>query len=316
MTRRHPTARRGAAPLAGMLLVVALPACSSDGRELADPVFPPPVAETTTTVPTTVVLTVPTTLPADTTIVPTSDATDGGRVVFDRLYSPANATAEVVGTGAAVGDPVTVDGLPADVITFDVHTDGTFTVQVWIEDEGAHTVCVADTCGRVYTLAPDAETPEEVVVEIEQAIELAADVIPYQEWFPDWSIEIGGALSGTGGSTDVERRVVVVYRNRGRTVDDFVRTILHEFGHVADAVRLDDEERTAYLAAAGFEPGTAWRDPEAQQLDDWARQPAEDFAEVLVAAWTDGRWLPRTRTEPSDELLAAAVALVGLDDVG
>ena len=48
---------------------------------------------------------------------------------------------------------------PADVLSFEVDEDGGFTLQVWIEDEGAHTVCVADACSQVYTLAPDAESP-------------------------------------------------------------------------------------------------------------------------------------------------------------
>lgn len=293
--------------------LVLATACSSDGRELAEPVFPPPATEPppTTLFPTGDVLPAEPVATPPATATPTSEAP--GRVVFDRLYSPANATAEVIGTGALLGDPVTVDGQPADVLSFVVEADGTFTAQVWIEDEGAHTVCVADTCGRVFTLAPDAESAEEVIAKIEEAIVLAKEILPYDELFPEWTIEIGGALSGTGGTADPERRVVTVYRNRGRSVDDFVRTVLHEYGHVVDAERLDDADRAAYLELAGYPAGTAWRDPDARRIEDWARQPSEDFAEVLVAAWTDRRWLPRTRTETSDELLAATLALAGFE---
>jgi hypothetical protein len=291
--------------LAGLL---ATTACSSDGRELADPVFPPPATEPAPT--TTLVLVDE--LPGEPTDPPSASAPAeaAGRVVIDRLYSPANATAELTGTGAVFGDPVTVDGEPADLLSFDID-DGVFTAQVWIEVEGAHTVCVADACGRVFTLAPDAESPEEVVAKIEEAIVLAAEILPYDELFPEWSIEIGGALSGTGGTADADRRVVTVYRNRGRSVDDFVRTILHEYGHVVDAERLDDADRAQYLVLAGYPADTPWRDPEARRIDDWARQPAEDFAEVFVAAWTNGRWMPRTRDTPSDELLAGILALSG-----
>ena len=295
--------------VAMLAMPAVLGACSADGRELAEPAFPPPATEPAATT----TLVVVDELPAEPTDSPLESAPEdaGGRVTFDRLYSPANATAEVTGTGALFGDPVTVDGEPADLLSFEAATDGTFTAQIWIEDEGAHTVCVSDTCGRVFTLAPDAETAEEVVAKIEDAITLAAEILPYDELFPEWSIEIGGALSGTGGTADADRRVVTVYRNRGRTVDDFVRTILHEYGHVVDAERLDDTKRVEYVLAAGYPEGTPWRDPEARRLDDWARQPAEDFAEVFVAAWTDGRWMPRTREVPSDELLATVLALSG-----
>lgn len=308
--------RRPSAWWLAAVLVVA--ACSDDGRELAEPVFPPPEVPAAPVPPDPVPDDASSTVdvlpsePLDDASAPT-DADEGGRVVIDRLSSPANATAEATGTGALLGDPVTVDGVPADLLSFEVDADGSFTVQVWIEDEGAHTVCIADTCGRVFTLAPDAETAEEVVAKIEQAIELATDTLPYDELFPEWSVEIGGALSGTGGTTDEERRVVTIYRNRGRTVDDFVRTILHEYGHVVDVERLDDDDRAAYLELAGFAPDTPWRDPEARRIEDWARQPAEDFAEVMVAAWTDRRWSPRTRSSTSDELLAGVLALSGFE---
>lgn len=314
MTATAATARR----LAVVLAAVLMSACSSDGRELAEPVFPPPPVDTVA--PTTVDL-LPSeppdpTLPPPGTEPPATDAPNlavDRRVVVDRLSSPANATAEAVGTGARPGDTITVDGEEADILRFDVSSDGSFTATVRIEDEGAHTVCIADGCGRVYTLAPDAESDEEVVAKIDEAIVLAAEVLPYADLFPEWTIEIGGAFSGTGGTTDVERRTVVVYRNRGRSVDDFVRTILHELGHVVDAERLDDEARSTYLEAAGYPAGTDWRDPDARRLEDWARQPAEDFAELLVAGWTDRRWLPRTRTDASDDLIAVALELAGFD---
>ena len=91
-----------------------------------------------------------------------------------------------------------------------------------------------------------------------------------------------------------------IYRNRGRSVDDFVRSILHEFGHVVDAERLDDPERVAYLELRGLDPTTEWSEPGAHRMTDWARQPTEDFAEAMVMIWSDGRWVPRT------ELLAPA----------
>ena len=199
------------------------------------------------------------------------------------------------------------------MLSFDLYENGRFNLQVWIDDEGAHTVCVADACGRVYTLAADADTPEEVIAKIEQAIPLAQEYFDFPSEYPDWVIEIGGALSGTGGTTDPDTKTVKIYRNRGRSVDDFVRTILHEFGHVTDFERLDDVERSAYLDLRGIDPSIVWRDEQAHRLDEWGMQPSEDFAEVMVAIWTDERWLPRTEQlapAPSNDAQAAVQLLV------
>ena len=235
-------------------------------------------------------------------------------IVIERLNSPSNATAELAGTGATASDPVTVDGEPADVLSFEGgEPNATFRLQIWIEDEGAHTVCVAATCGRVYTLAPDAETPEQVTEHIDQAIPLALEYLDYPAVFPEWNLEIGGALSGTGGTTDLQTKTVTIHRNRGRTVDDFVRTILHEFGHVADAELLDDTERAQYLALRGIDPATLWRDPGATRLDQWGHQPSEDFAEVMVMIWSAGRWTPRTSelaSTPADSALTEVAGLL------
>jgi hypothetical protein len=229
-----------------------------------------------------------------------------------RLSSPANAVAEITGTGATVIDLVIVDGEPGDVLVFDVEPDRSFVVQVWIVDEGAHTVCVADAFGRVFTLAPNAETPEEVVAKIDEAIPLAEGIFDFRSEFPDWDLVIGGALAGTGGSTDDEARVVTIYRNRGCTLDDFVRTILHEYGHVADFELLDDGERTAYLAIRGIAPGTPWPNDDAHRLDQWGLQPSEDFAEVMAMFWSDGAFLPRTSLAdaPTQDVLAAVSGLL------
>jgi hypothetical protein len=140
---------------------------------------------------------------------------------------------------------------------------------------------------------------------------IAATIVPHGEWFPDWTVEIGGAMSGTGGTTDGARRVVTVHRNRGRSVDEFVRTILHEFGHVVDIERLDAADRVAYTEFAGYAAGTSWSDPAAMSIDEWATQPSEDFAEVLVAVWSKERWMPRTRTDLPDALIDRTRSLIG-----
>lgn len=268
-------------PVVCLAVVVSTAGCSGDGRELR----PPP------------------------------GYVEGRVITIDLLSSPENAVAELFGSGAVESDPVTVDGRPAVVESFAVEAEGGYRIRVRIEEEGAHTVCVADVCGRVFTLAPDAETPEEVVARIDEALTIAATIVPYAEWFPDWTVEIGGAMSGTGGTTDASRQVVTVHRNRGRSVDDFVRTILHEFGHVVDLERLDDAERTDYTVVAGYPVDTPWSDPTARSIDEWASQPSEDFAEVLVASWSAGRWMPRTREGLPDELVERVRALAGSDVV-
>lgn len=327
--------RRSAGSAAFVAALTAVAGCAGDGKTLREPVFDPPavvepVPDDSGSAATAPVSAAPeSTLPVDsvTTAVPassapvstgpsdaTNDATaDGGRIIeVDRLYSPANATAEANGSGAVPTDPVTVDGEPADVLSF-VEDAGSFVLQVRIDDEGAHTVCVVDTCGRVYTLAADAETPDEVNAKIEEAIPVATGIVGSATEFPDWTIEIGGPLSGTGGTTDIEQDVITIYRNRGRSVDDFVRTILHEFGHVADHERLDDAERARYFEVRGIDPGFQWSDPSGHRLDQWERQPSEDFAEAMAMYWSGGRWEPRTfaplpapTPEQLDEIAALA----------
>jgi hypothetical protein len=325
-TRRAPVAVAGVA-VAALVAAVALTACSDDGRELADAVAPLPTTTTSTSVPGAPPVS-PTEIPALDlpTVITGGGATDPigsgspasatgpsvpARVVIDELSSPENAVALAIGSGAVTTDQVTVDGADGDVVSFDVAEDGTFEMRVFIPDEGAHTVCVGDACGRVYTLDPDADTPEEVVAKIEEAIPLANGIVPDDVWFPGWTIEIGGALSGTGGTADATDRTVTVYRNRGREVDDFVRTIVHEFGHVADATWLTDDQRAEFALLRGFDPEVAWEGNGGHRIEDWAVSPAEDFAEVVSAVWSAGRWEIRTAGGPlTDDVRSFVDALI------
>lgn len=281
--------------LAALAVSIAVVACSESDQVVftADVVGPATTSVATTEAVVVPTATLPPTTPTTAIAAPPPTAAPAP-IVVERLWSPANATAEMVGTGALPTDPVTVDGAPANVVSFDRAEEGTFTLRVWIEDEGAHTVCVRDECGRVYTLAPDAETIEEVEAKIDEAIPLAQQIVDFEALYPEWTIEVSGPFSGVGGSTDPDRLVVTVHANRGRTVDDYVRTILHEYGHVADFERLTDEERLEYLAVRGIPADVPWRSDGTHSLEEWAQQPAEDFAEVVVALWTDGELVPRT----------------------
>ena len=162
-------------------------------------------------------------------------------------------------------------------------------------------------------MARDAETIEQAEEKISEAIPLAKEQFDFENEFPDWSIETAGPLSGTGGSTDVESRTVIIYANRNRELDEFVTTILHEWGHAIDAERLTDEERAQYLLIRGIDPETPWRSQEAHSIEEWGLQPSEDFAEVMVALWSDGETVPRTSQiapAPDSDTLAAVALLV------
>jgi ABC-type Fe3+-hydroxamate transport system substrate-binding protein len=268
--------------------------------------------------PTTTALVVPLTTVAP-TVAPAPTAptapTAPSRIVFDQLSSPENAIAEIIGTGASPGDTVTVDDTPTDFVSFESSQDGGFVARVFIADEGAHTVCIATTCGRVFTLDPNAESIDAVELKIADAQVAASQRFDFAATFPEWTLETAGPFSGTGGTTDIDTKTVTIYSNRERTVDDFTRTILHEWGHVLDAERLSDDERASYLALREIAPDTPWSDPGDHSIESWALQPSEDFAEVMAMFWSEGQYLPRTETlaaPPTADMLDAIAALVDL----
>lgn len=253
--------------------------------------------------PTTTALIVPLTTLAPTTL------------AIELLSSPENAIAEIVGSGASIDDTVTVDDVATEFVSFETTPDGGFVARVFIADEGAHTVCVAATCGRVFTLDPDAESLDEVALKIEDAKVAAAVRFDSATAFPDWTIATAGPFSGTGGTTDAETKTITVYSNRNRTVDDFTRTILHEWGHVFDAERLIDDERAEYLELRGIATDTAWTAGDDHSIEAWALQPSEDFAEVLAMILSNSDYTPRTETlapVPTPDELTAIAALVDL----
>lgn len=276
---REPGAVRRPAPLGrcarlAVAAVIAAIAAGCGGSE--PPIFVDDVVEAPTTAATTTTI----------LVVPATTEPPRQAIEVIRAWSPENATAEIIGTGAQTSDVVTVDDVLVTPESFTVDADGEFTLRVTIDDEGAHTVCVRDACSRVFTLAADAESTEEVEAKIAAARPIAAAIFDGEALFPDWSIEVSGPFSGTGGRTDAESKTITVYANRGRSVEEFVVTILHEWGHVVDVERLTDEERVTYLRARGIDETTPWRSPVSHSIGDWGDQPSEDFAEVLVALWT------------------------------
>ncbi|MEM8618172.1 MAG: hypothetical protein AAGF73_00480 [Actinomycetota bacterium] len=249
--------------------------------------------------------------PADASGTATTDA--GGSIVVERLWSPENAIAEMNGTGAAREAVVTVDDESRPDATVDVGSDGTFTMRVEILDEGAHTVCVDDACGRVFTRAIDAESIEEVEAKIDEAITLARELFDFEAALPEWTIEIAGPMSGTGGTADIETKTIVIHANRNRPLAEYVVTVLHEWGHAVDAEWLTDDDRVAYRELRGIDVDTPWREPGPHSVDNWARQPSEDFAEVMAAYWTQGDHVPRTAalaSAPDGATFAAMIELL------
>lgn len=280
---------------------LALVGCGVDD----DPIYVDDEVTTPTPEPVVVPLTtqLPTTAPAS------------SEVVFDQLWSPANAVVEVVGSGATATDTATVDDVVAAFTSFETTADGGFVARLAVPDEGAHSVCVAGTCGRVYTLAAGAESLDEVAVKIDEAKVQAALRFDYATEFPEWSLETAGPFSGTGGSTDDATKTVTIYSNRDRTVEEFTRTILHEFGHVLDFERMTDAERDEYLALRGIAPAIPWRSDGSHSIEAWALQPSEDFAEVVAMLLSDGEYIPRTASlaaPPTADQLAAVADLIDL----
>jgi hypothetical protein len=156
---------------------------------------------------------------------------------------------------------------------------------------------------------------DEVALKIEDAKVAAAERFNSATMFPSWTIATAGPFSGTGGTTDAETKTITVYSNRNRTVADFARTILHEWGHVFDAERLTDDGRAEYLALRGIAADTEWTADDDHSIGAWALQPSEDFAEVIALIVSDGDYTPRTETlapVPTDVQLAAIASLVDL----
>ncbi len=279
---------------------LVLAACSTTSSEpdVAGAGTPPPTAASST-------------LPPPNSSAPTTVAPSA--IVIERLWSPENAVAEMNGSGASPNAVVTVDDDTQADATFDFGPDGEFTMRVEILDEGAHTVCVDDACGRVYTRAIDAESIEEVEAKIDEAIGLARERFDFETALPEWRIEVAGPMSGTGGSTDIDSKTIVINSNRNRSLEEYVVTVLHEWGHAVDAEWMSDDDRATYRALRGIDPDTEWRLPGAHDIDTWGLQPSEDFAEVMAAYWTGGEHVPRTgelAPPPDDATFAAVVELL------
>ena len=74
---------------------------------------------------------------------------------------------------------------------------------------------------------------------------------------------------------------------------------------------MTDEQRAEFAALRGFAADAPWEGNGGQRLEDWAVAPAEDFAEVMSAVWSGGRWVIRTAGGPlTDEVRAFVDGLI------
>ena len=167
---------------------------------------------------------------------------------------------------------------------------------------GAQTLCIGDTCGRVWVKDPDAQTNEEAQTIAQEAVDEVLAETSFLTHFPQWRVVTTGPVSGVGGSTDAENLTIRVYASPGRTHDEYVTTVLHEMGHVVDFEWVTDSIRFEYRAIRGLQDDVPWSREVSDDVhgDDRWRFGQEDLAEIVVAILTDGDHVPR-----SDAIAAA-----------
>ena len=68
-----------------------------------------------------------------------------------------------------------------------------------------------------------------------------------QDVFPGWTIAFRPARPGLLGMTLVKARRVEIYVRLDRPIGGIAHDIAHEFGHVADVMLNNDDQRQAYL---------------------------------------------------------------------
>ena len=78
-----------------------------------------------------------------------------------------------------------------------------------------------------------------------------------QDVFPGWTIAFRPARPGLLGMTLVKARRVEIYVRLDRPLGGIAHDIAHEFGHVADVMLNNDDQRQAYLDLRN-RPGSPW----------------------------------------------------------
>lgn len=234
------------------------------------------------------------------------------------LSAPTPGYVEVVALGTAGQVDASANGQSLGTATLIAGDDGTLTASVPSPIVGAQTFCLADQCGRVYVTDPEAQTPEAAAEVARTALDEVLAGTGAAAVFPDWTFVVGGQMSGVGGTTDAERRIVTINATPGRTHDDYVLTVRHEIGHVIDVEAMDDALRAEYLTLRGLPVSTQW----SRGADEHATGDArwhygeEDFAEIVAALMSSGSHVPRDSafaSPPSPDELEAIRALIDPD---
>jgi len=235
--------------------------------------------------------------PAATTANPSDTAES--TVTLTRVSSPALGTLRIKGTTTAASGrstiAATVDGFELPLLEVGADADGVFVVEVAGVDGGARTVCIGppgripvDQCTRVFVTDVSEETPAVVEAHITEAISVVRERFDFDRHVPNWAIEITGPNSGLGGYTAADESTIYISANPGRTLDDYVTTVLHELGHAVDHEYMTPATRQLFGELRGHRTDLPWDSGGTLVFgDDRWRFGSEDFAEVFVA-WTLG----------------------------
>lgn len=214
------------------------------------------------------------------------------------LSAPTPGYIDLVGTGTPGTAIVTIDGEHRVEVTLEESAAG---VQATFPSPviGPQTVCLGGVCHRVAVADPEAQTLEEAEGLAHQALADVLDTTDALAYFPDWTFEISGPVTGSGGTTYPRTSTVVIHATPGRSAADYTLTVLHELGHVVDVVSMDDSSRQRYQEWRGFDAAQPWcsTDDAAPHGDRRWSLPCEDFAEVMVWLATDGDHQPRSASQ-------------------
>lgn len=132
-----------------------------------------------------------------------------------------------------------------------------------------------------------------------------------QDVFPGWTIAFRPARPGLLGMTLVKARRVEIYVRLDRPIGGIAHDIAHEFGHVADVMLNNDDQRQAYLDLRNRPAGPWWTCNGCGDLQVGAGDFAETFALWAAPAY---RFYSEFAPKPTDaeldvfgSLLPAAV---------
>lgn len=234
-----------------------------------------------------------------------------GEATISGWASPDDAGSTVTAEVSVTSDTVNL----TKPITVTVGSDRAFSVSIDDLTPGPQTLCLGAECRRVFVAETTIESDAVIESRILEAMIRANQLFDFETALPEWRVVVGGVSTGAGGHYQPANKTILIHGTSGRTIDDFVATILHEVGHALEYERLTDNERAAYQAMRGIDPQLAWSPAELAPDERWA-SPAEDFADMFVVLTTDGAHQTRSdlATQPTPDELAAFAQFLGWVD--